>query len=260
MLIATGGPSVSYLLDERTASLCCRPSTNSVRCAEMTTKEQPRRTQVQRRLDAERSLVAAAAEVVAERGIERASLAIIGERAGASRGLANHHFGTKEALVAQVATLAQDRLSALTVEAIERSHRHVEELTGAELALAVVDTYLAQFENPSPADRALIVMWGAMFPSESSIDGMLEADRRAYSGWSEIIKRGQGDGSIRSDIDASATAVALHGLMRGVAALLLTESEYTDMRSVRRTVSTFLAAAFIPVVTPKAPSRARKRA
>ncbi len=208
---------------------------------------QPRRTQVERRRNSERSLLAAAAEVIAERGIDGASLASIGERAGASRGLPNHHFGSKEALVAQVAASAQDRISSLTVAAIERAHRHVEELSGFELVRATIDTYLALFERSLAEDRALIVMWGATFPSESSVEGMLEADRRAFDGWARVIKEGQGDGSIRPDIDAGATAVVLHGLTRGVAALLLTESEHTDMRSVRQTVDTLLAAALAPL-------------
>ena len=85
--------------------------------------------------------------------------------------------------------------------------------------------YLELFENPTAEERALIVMWGATFPSQASIDGMLEADQRSYDGWADLIRRGQEDGSIRSDLDPTAAAVVLFGLMRGVAALLLTESE-----------------------------------
>ena len=58
-----------------------------------------------------------------------------------------------------------------------------------------------------------------------------------------LIEQGQRDGSIRPDIDAAASAVILHGLLRGVAALLLTESEYTDMTSVRATVDGWIAGA-----------------
>ena len=58
-----------------------------------------RRTQEQRRIEAERRLVRAAAELVGEIGPARVTLANVGERAGYSRGLATHHFGSKGALM-----------------------------------------------------------------------------------------------------------------------------------------------------------------
>jgi len=214
-----------------------------------------RRTQVERRQESERALLAAAAEVIAERGINGASLAVIGERAGTSRGLTTHHFGSKDALVARVASSAQDRISEVLQTAIERSRPHADEMTGLELVRASVDTYLELIEHPTADDRVLIVMWGATFPSEASIDGMLDADRRAYDGWADGIRRGQQDGSIRTDVDAAASAVILHGMLRGVAALLLTESDYTDMTSVRATVEEWIVGALAPQAPVGRPRR-----
>ena len=51
-----------------------------------------RSTQAERRSRSEEALLDAAAELIAERGVERASLAAIGARAGVSRGLAKHAF------------------------------------------------------------------------------------------------------------------------------------------------------------------------
>ena len=202
-----------------------------------------RRTQVERREESERTLLAAAAEVIAERGVNRASLAVIGERAGMSRGLPTHHFGSKDALVARVASAAQDRMADVLLSAIERSGRNTDEMSGLNLVRVSIDAYLDLFEHPTASDRVLIVTWGATFPSESSIEGMLDADRRAYEGWADLIARGQQDGSIRTDVDPPASAVILHGMLRGVASLLLIESEYTDMTSVRSTVDKWIAGA-----------------
>jgi len=213
-----------------------------------------RRTQVERRQESERALLAAAAEVIAERGINGASLAVIGERAGTSRGLTTHHFGSKDSLVARVASSAQDRMGGVLQAAIGRSQPRPDAMPGLELVRASVDTYLELFEHPTAADRVLIVMWGATFPSEASIDGMLDADRRAYEGWAELIERGKRDGSIRADVDAAASAVILHGMLRGVAALLLTESAYTDMTSVRGTIDQWIVGALAseaPVERPR---------
>ena len=84
-----------------------------------------RRSQVERRQESEHALLSAAAEVIAERGINGASLSVIGERAGTSRGLPAHHFGSKDALVARVASAAQDRMAEVLLASIERSRaRH----------------------------------------------------------------------------------------------------------------------------------------
>ncbi len=74
-------------------------------------------------------------------------------------------------------------------------------------------------------------------------------------GWADLIRRGQQDGSIREDLDATASAVVLFGLMRGVAALLLTESEITDMGSVRSTCDAWIVSALAPPVANQSPPR-----
>ena len=129
------------------------------------------------------------------------------------------------------------------LSAIERLGQGTDEMPALDLVRISITTYLELFEHPTADDRVLIVTWGATFPSESSIEGMLDADRRAYKGWADLIARGQRDGSIRTDIDPPASAVILHGMLRGVASLLLTESEYTDMTSVRATVDKWIAGA-----------------
>jgi len=194
--------------------------------------------------------VAAAAEVIAERGVNGASLADIGERAGTSRGLVTFHFGSKDALVARVAAAAQDRLTEVLLATVGRSQRGADDIPGLEWLRTSVGTYLELFEHPTAEDRVLVVMWGATFPSKSSIEGMLDADRRAYDGWAGLIARGQRDGSIRRDVDAAGSAVILHGMLRGVAALLLTESQYTDMSSVRATVDAWITGALAPSASP----------
>ena len=66
-------------------------------------------------------------------------------------------------------------------------------MLGLDLVRVSIDAYLELFEHPTANDRVLIVTWGATFPSESSIEGMLDADRRAYEGWADLIRRGQQD-------------------------------------------------------------------
>ncbi|MDA8048121.1 MAG: helix-turn-helix domain containing protein [Actinomycetota bacterium] len=194
-----------------------------------------RRTQAERRGRSEEALLDAAAVLIAERGVEGASLARIGGRAGLSRGLPTHHFGSKDTLVARLARRAQERIAAGFLDTLADEARTLADLTGLELVYMTVDSYLQLFEDPSDDVRALIVMWGSTFPARSSVEGMIDAERRSYVGLSEVIADGQRDGSIRADLEPDAAAVLVLGMMRGVAALLLTDSEITDMRRVRRT-------------------------
>ncbi|MHB1775888.1 MAG: TetR/AcrR family transcriptional regulator [Acidimicrobiales bacterium] len=191
-----------------------------------------RLTQAERRGRSEEALLDAAAELIAERGVDRASLALIGERAGLSRGLPTHHFGSKDTLVARLAARAQDRIADVMTAVAEL---RAGTLSGLDVIDVTVDSYLALFEDPDPDVRALLVMWGSTFPSLSSVAGMVEAERRSYDGLSEVIADGQRDGSIRPDVDPAGAAVLLLGMIRGIAALELTDSSITDMRRVRQT-------------------------
>ena len=188
-------------------------------------------------------MLEAATEVVAERGVQSASLASIGARAGVSRGLPTHHFGSKDALVTQLAGRAQTRIRLAIFEARRRLAGRQSELSALDEILVGVDTYLELFEDPGPDQRALLVMWGSTFPSNASVEGMADAERRSYEGLSQLIVAGQDDGSVRTDVDPTASAVLLHGLMRGVAALFLNDGGPADMRTVRMTCREWIASA-----------------
>ena len=194
-----------------------------------------RRSQTERRSRSEDALLEAAAEVVAERGVQGASLASISGRAGVSRGLPTHHFGSKDALVTQLAERAQTTIALVIFEAQRRQVEVSGDLRALDEILVGVDAYLELFEDAGPEERALLVMWGSTFPSSASVTGMADAERRSYEGLSQRIASGQNDGSVRWDLDPVASAVLLHGLMRGVAALFLSDSRPADMHAVRRT-------------------------
>jgi AcrR family transcriptional regulator len=212
-----------------------------------------RRTQAERRSQSEAALLDAAAELIAERGVEGASLASIGERAGVSRGLPTHHFGSKDALVARLSRRAQNGIARATLDALGRAEQTVDEISAIDLLHLTVDSYLDLIVRPTADQRALIVMWGSTFPSRASVEGMVEADRRSLEGWAELIGRGQDEGSIRTGINHRATAVVLMGLLRGVAAVMLTDAEASNIEEVRRTCHDWITAA----LAPAGPARGR---
>jgi AcrR family transcriptional regulator len=210
------------------------------------TQASARRSQAERRSRSEDALLEAATEVVAERGVQSASLASIGARAGVSRGLPTHHFGSKDALVTQLAERAQTRIRLAIFEARRRLAGRQSELSALDEILVGVDTYLELFEDPGPDQRALLVMWGSTFPSNASVEGMADAERRSYEGLSQLVASGQDDGSVRTDVDPMASAVLLHGLMRGVAALFLADGGPADMHTVRGTCHEWIGSALAP--------------
>lgn len=201
------------------------------------------RTQVERRAAAETALLAAAAELIAEQGVVETSLAQIGERAGYSRGLANHHFGSKAELIEQLAHRTQT--------AFTDSLGADDARTGREGIVNLVGAYLGHFDAPTAESRAMLVMWGANFPARSSVAGLVAADERFRQAVSRMIERGHDDGSIGADVDPSGFAVALVAMLRGVIAQCLTDSASIDLRSVRAECERFVTAGLGPTNTSR---------
>lgn len=210
------------------------------------TAPRPRRTQAERRSRSEEALLDAAAALIAERGIDRASLTTIGDRAGTSRGLPSHHFGSKDHMIARLAQRAQERLTVEMVTALESSPLDVERATGLELLRRFVAIYLDLFVEPAVDDWALVALWGAMVPAEASVEGMVDADRRAVDGWAAMIERGHADGSISRDVDPKVAGAALFGLTRGVVALLLIDPDLVDRQAVSRMCDEFIVRTLTP--------------
>jgi AcrR family transcriptional regulator len=110
------------------------------------------RTQEQRRIEAERRLVHAAAELVGEIGPGKVTLANVGERAGYSRGLATHHFGSKGALMQRlVETVTNQFRDAMAEES--QSDSPIDQLR------QLIDFYFAVLSDLHPVNRARLVLW-----------------------------------------------------------------------------------------------------
>ncbi len=197
-----------------------------------------RRTQIERRTAAEDGLLDAAAELFAERGVTETSMAQIGERAGYSRGLANHHFGSKSTLVERLAHRVQAEFAdSLTISETDNA---------LDAVLRIVGTYLNDSEALSSGPRALFVMWGATFPAQSSVVGIAEADERTRATLAMWIERGQVDGSVSGDVQPVAFSAALIGMLRGVIAQHLTDPSALDLPAVRAECQRFVLAGLSP--------------
>ncbi len=175
----------------------------------------PRRTQAERRAESDRRLLRATAELVVERGIEGASLAEIGRRAGYSHSLVHQRFGSKDALIERLNSEAVRMFTTLTLGRIGSAQ-------GAAAVQIVAHTYLDMVHGPDPVARVHLVVWSeAVARGAGKRPYRASWDRLFRSSLAAMIVAGVGDGSVRDDIDPEATAVIIVGLLRGVALQLM---------------------------------------
>ncbi len=211
------------------------------------TAPRERRTQAERRAASEEALLTAAAELIAERGFERASLRSIGERAGISRAMPAYHFGSKEALVARIVQRASEGTVAAAAAAVQRDHRGGDPLSTLEVIRVIIETYLDSLATGgAPEEQAVVVMWGASFPSDSPLPAVVQSDRQSHQGMTEMIRTGQDDGSVRADLAPNVAAWWVIGMARGLAGLSLNQPEVASTPAIRRLCGDAIIASLAP--------------
>ncbi len=199
----------------------------------------PRRSQQERREEAENALLDAAQELIAEQGIMRTSLAQIAARAGYSHGLVNHHFGSKDQLIEQLVNRGRQRFMNRSIGA--RSD------DGLHRLLKAVDTFLSPFDSPNTRTPYLLVMWGSSLPAGASHRAtMAEFEAGARQIARRTVLLGQEDGSISKDVDPDSFATVFMGLMRGCAAQILLKPNRIKPRKLRQQIKQYIENALAP--------------
>jgi AcrR family transcriptional regulator len=168
-------------------------------------------TQAERVATSQRALVDAAIELIAERGYERTTFALIGERAGYSRGLVTQRFGSKEKLLWAVMQEMLDRWSTRVYEP------HVESRVGVPALQAILTAYLDACERGPNRIRAYYAL---LREADGPVPAIRETIRRVHekerASIARLIRDGQRAGAVRADVDPAAEATTFLGVMRGV--------------------------------------------
>jgi AcrR family transcriptional regulator len=186
-----------------------------------------RRTQQERRDQAEAALLAAAAELVVEQGVRSLTLARVGQRAGYSRGIVTHHFGGKQALV--------ERLARATQAGFVPGLGDVP--PGLDRLLRLVDGYLGELARLGVFNQAFLLLWSeaATQPDLASIfrerDAAFRADLRAD------VEAGIAEGVIDPGLRPDDVAVAIVGQLRGIALQRLLDPRGVDVERMRGSVT-----------------------
>jgi AcrR family transcriptional regulator len=163
------------------------------------------RTQRQRREETERRLLDAAATLVATGGSRAVTLQEVGRLAGYSRGIVNHMFGTKEALLVALATGAQHRVgpSPSSDPGLGRLQQRAAR-------------YIDQISAGDAHARAFLLLWAESVGAAPQLRAMFaERDDLFSREIGEDLAAGIADGEIRPGIDIEGTTLALIAVLRG---------------------------------------------
>lgn len=188
----------------------------------------PRRTQVERRQDAERRLLEAGLELIARRGVHGMTLSEVGEHAGYSRGLVAHHFGNKDGFLRALALHIRQRFLAA-------QQRMPPVAPGLARLLASVDLYVSRTGHDSQAVNVMLteaIVFGG--PLLQDMRGFTASTTAFYA---EQIRIGIAQGEIRADVDPDTMAVMILGMLRGAAAQVLLDPQRVSMKKLRDEVA-----------------------
>lgn len=186
-----------------------------------------RRTQQQRRDQAEAALLNAAAELVIEEGVHSLTLARVGERAGYSRGLATHYFGSKQALLRRLAHATQSGF----VPGLDGLP------PGLDRLLRLIDGYIGALGQLRMPSRAFLLLWAEAATAADLAAIFRERDEAFRADLREDVAAGIADGTIRPDVPAEEAAVALLAQLRGIGLQRLVDSPAVDTERLRRSVT-----------------------
>jgi AcrR family transcriptional regulator len=185
-----------------------------------------RRTQAERREQTTAALLRAAAELVVGQGVHALTLAAVGERAGYSRGIVNHTFGSKQALLETLARTTQSGFVAGVVHE-----------PGLQRLLYLIDGYIAALGRAGVKSHAFLLLWAEAATAPELAEIFRERDEQFRSDLREDIAAGITAGTVRSDLDPQDVAVAVLAQLRGIGIQRLVDPASVDTDRLRHAVT-----------------------
>jgi len=170
--------------------------------------------------DLRAALIRAGLAILAEEGVQALSLRAAARRAGVSHAAPYRHFADKEALLAAIAEEGFNMLAAEVEAARERfpasPREQLEESAWAYVRFALV--------HPDH----LLVMFGGLFENPRAYPGLREAGARAFNVLVEIVRSGQGAGTMITG-EARLLAFVAWTQVHGLSLLLIGHQEPRDV-------------------------------
>jgi AcrR family transcriptional regulator len=167
-------------------------------------------TQAERTARAEAGMVEAAIELLNTVGIQGTTLVAIGDKAGYSRGLVTHHFGSKAGLFRAV-------LKRITANWTADLNAALGDRTGIAAFTAAIDAHLAHVLRHPEYIRAQNILWGAALDPASefkpNVAEFMRIQRESVAAW---VRGGQESGEIPSEINPERIAEQYYGGLIGI--------------------------------------------
>ena len=155
-------------------------------------------------------MVNATIELLNTVGLAGTTLIAIGERAGYSRGLASHHFGSKSGLFRKV-------LKHITAVWTRDLDLRVAGKTGLSAILGALDAHRGHMQHYPEHARAMYILWSSSFDPASefkpNVTEFHRLQREAAAVW---LMGGQEVGEIRSDIDPGSFGEQFYASLLGL--------------------------------------------
>lgn len=185
-----------------------------------------RRTQAERRAETRQRVLDAATVLVAAHGSRAVSVAAVGQAAGYSRGIVNHHFGSRARLLEELISYTQ------------RFDVPPASPTGLGRLTQFIETYLRGMHERSPRSEAFLKLWTESTGAEPALAPLFaERDRWFRQLLEQHIRDGLADKSIRTDTNPTLAAVALIGLLRGTAMMAFSTARDVDVDALAAEVA-----------------------
>ena len=158
-----------------------------------------------------RLLIQAAGDLIAENGYANMTLALVGERAGYSRGLATARFGSKGKLLDALVDHIVNRWNVVSV--VPRT----EGRSGLDALIILLTAIRDQYDRDPRLLRVLYALiFEALGPVEELRVRFVQFNREARASVVAMIERGIADGSIVPGTDPDVEAQAIVAALRGV--------------------------------------------
>jgi len=166
----------------------------------MAAPERIRRTQEERTAISDRLMAEAAIALLIQGGIAGTTLAAIGERAGYSRGLVTHRFGSKAGLLAYV----HDTVAGHWIERVQAEVGSKVGVAALERVVKALYGFIA--ESPDEIRAMYLLRYASIDPAaeyRANVARVHLAQRRDAQRW---IEAGQSSGEISSTVSAGLVA------------------------------------------------------
>lgn len=199
-----------------------------------------RRTQLERRNESDRKMLAAAIRLIGRQGSVATSMAHIGVEAGYSRGLPAARFGTKLALLEEVVNASERWFE-------RRVAKRIADLRGLEALFIRMDTHLQGARDDASGTITVYQLYVESIGASVELRPRMQAFGEAYRrGFRRHLAEAEALGELRPGIDIDQMATTILGSVRGLIVQSLVDGGITDLQVAGRHLTDLLRETLTP--------------